>query len=107
MISHGTYPSGSLVLHPEALAAAAREIPPSTPQFKGSHEANWVVACKGEGPVSSDFVYASGLTELTHLGNLAIRLGGRIEWDTATCRATNRPEADALVRMPRRQGWEL
>jgi predicted dehydrogenase len=107
MISHGTYPSSSLALHPQSLSAAAREIPPSLPRLRGSHEANWVAACKGEGPVSSDFVYASGLTELTHLGNLAIRLGGRIEWDAAACRSTNRPEADALVRMPRRQGWEL
>jgi len=71
------------------------------------HEAIWIAACKGEGPVSSDFAYATGLTELTHLGNLAIRLGGRIEWDAAACRVTNRPEADALVRMPRRKGWEL
>ena len=107
MISHGTYPSGNLALHPASLTEAARKIQPSLPQFKGSHEANWIAACKGEGPVSSDFVYASGLTELTHLGNLAIRLGGRIEWDAAACRVTNRPEADALVRMPRRKGWEL
>ena len=107
MISHGTYPSGGLTLHPVSLNEAARNIPASLPQFKGSHEANWIAACKGEGPVSSDFGYASGLTELTHLGNLAIRLGGRIEWDAAACRVTNRPEADALVRAPRRQGWEL
>ena len=107
MISHGTYPSGKLALYPESLAKASREVPPMLPQLRGSHESIWVAACKGEGPVSSDFGYAAGLTELTHLGNLAIRLGGRIEWDAAACRATNRPEADALVRMPRRQGWEL
>jgi hypothetical protein len=57
--------------------------------------------------VSSDFAYAAGLTELTHLGNLAIHLGGKIEWDAVAGRATNRPEADALIRMPRRPGWEL
>lgn len=107
MISHGTYPGNSLALHPKSLAEAARNIMPSLPQLRGSHEAIWVAACKKEGPVSSDFGYASGLTELTHLGNLAIRLGGRIEWDADACRATNRPEADALIRMPRRQGWEL
>jgi len=67
----------------------------------------WVAACKGNGPASSDFAYAVGLTELTHLGNLAIHLGGRIDWDAAACQATNRPEAAALIRMPRRPGWEL
>jgi hypothetical protein len=107
MISHGVYPGGSLALHPQTLAQAARDVPESLPRMRGSHEANWVAACKKEGPVSSGFVYASSLTELTHLGNLAIRLGGRIEWDAAACRATNRPEADALIQMPRRQGWEL
>lgn len=107
MISHGTYPGGKLALHPQPLAQAARDVPESLPQFRGSHEVNWVAACKGEGPVSSDFGYASSLTELTHLGNLAIRLGGRIEWDAAAGRSINRPEAEALVRMPRRLGWEL
>lgn len=107
MISHGTYPGGSLALHPQTLAKAARDIPQTLPRFRGSHEANWLAACKNEGPVSSDFAYAAGLTELTHLGNLAIHLGGKIEWDAVAGRATNRPEADALIRMPRRPGWEL
>ena len=106
-ISHGTYPSTQLNLHPGPLSEKARAIPDTLPILRGSHEAIWVAACKGEGPVSSDFTYASGLTELTHLGNLAIRLGGRIEWDAAACRATNRPEAVDLVWMPRRAGWEL
>jgi hypothetical protein len=106
-ISHGTYPGTQLNLHPSTLAEEARNIPATLPVLRGSHEAIWVAACKGEGPVSSDFSYASGLTELTHLGNLAIRLGGRIEWDATACRASNRPEADNLIKMPRRAGWEL
>lgn len=106
-ISHGTYPGTQLNLYPDTLAEQARKVPASLPILRGSHEANWVAACKGEGPVSSDFTYAAGLTELTHLGNLAIRLGDRIEWDAAACRATNRPEAADLIKMPRRTGWEL
>jgi predicted dehydrogenase len=107
MISHGTYPSGNLVLHPETLKEAARQAPATMPETRGSHEAVWVAACKGEGPVSSGFEYATALTELTHLGNLAIQLGGRIEWDSAAGAATNRPEAAAVIRKPRRAGWEL
>lgn len=107
MISHGTYPSSRLALHPRSLAKETKGIPNSLPIFKGSHESNWVNACKGQGPVSSDFAYAAKLTELTHLGNLAIRLGGKIEWDAEAAKATNRPEADALIRMPRRSGWDL
>ena len=85
----------------------AHKVPASLPELRGSHEAIWVAACKGQGPVSSDFAYAAGLTELTHLGNLAIHLGGKIEWDAASCKATNRPEAASLIRMPRRAGWEI
>jgi predicted dehydrogenase len=107
MISHGTYPSGNLLLHPATLKETARQAAATMPETRGSHEAVWVAACKGEGPVSSGFAYATALTELTHLGNLAIQLGGKIEWDAAAGIATNRPEAAALIRMPRRQGWEL
>ena len=107
MISHGTYPSGDLALHPATLKEEAGKAPATMPETRGSHEAVWVAACKGEGPVSSGFAYATALTELTHLGNLAIQLGGKIEWDAAAGIATNRPEAAALIRMPRRQGWEL
>lgn len=107
MISHGTYPSGNLLLHPAALKEESRKAPATMPETRGSHEAVWVAACKGEGPVSSGFAYATALTELTHLGNLAIELGGRIEWDAAAGIATNRPEAAALVRKARRAGWEL
>ena len=107
VICHGTYPNEGLVVYPEALIQDARKVPASMPDLRGSHEAIWAAACKGQGPVSSDFAYAAGLTELTHLGNLAIRIGGKIEWDAAACQASNRPEAAAFIRMPRRPGWEL
>lgn len=107
MISHGTYPSGNLVLHPTELREEAGRAPATMPAIRGSHEMAWVSACKGEGPVSSGFEYAAALTELTHLGNLAIQLGGTIEWDAAKGEVTNRPEAAAVIRRPRRAGWEL
>ena len=107
MIGHGVYPAAHVALYPQTLMEEAHKVPASLPELRGSHEAIWVAACKGQGPVSSDFAYAAGLTELTHLGNLAIHLGGKIEWDAAACKATNRPEAAALIRMPRRTGWEL
>lgn len=107
MISHGTYPSTNLQLHPDTHKEAARDAPSTMPALRGGHEAAWIAACHGRGPVSSGFEYAAALTELTHLGNLAIRLGGKIEWDAAACAATNRPEAAAHVRRPRRMEWEL
>jgi predicted dehydrogenase len=107
IISHGTYPGNQLTLLPASLRKAASGIKSSLPDLRGSHEAIWAAACKGEGPVSSGFDYAAGLNELTHLGNLAIRLGGQIDWDAKTGTAPNHPDAAQYIRMPRRDGWGL
>jgi hypothetical protein len=56
---------------------------------------------------SANFSYAGPLTEAVLLGNVAFRLGRRIEWDAASLRAPGCPEADALVRREYRPGWEL
>lgn len=107
IICHGTYPSSSLTLLPKKLKEDAAAIQSELPKLRGSHESIWAAACKGEGPVSSGFAYAAGLNELTHLGNLAIRLGGKIQWDAKNCAAPNHPEAAQFIRMPRRDGWGL
>jgi predicted dehydrogenase len=107
IICYGGNASQNLALFPETLRAEAAQAPAILPVLKGCHEAIWVAACKGQGPVSSDFGFAAKLTEVAHLGNLAIRMGGKVEWDAAAGKATNRPEADVFIRMPRRTGWEL
>ena len=60
----------------------------------------WIAACKGEGPApGSNFVdHAVDLTEFCLLGNVAIRAGQRIEWDSANLTCTNLPAADRFVR---------
>ena len=40
-------------------------------------------------------------------GVLPIRLGKRIEWDSAAMKATNAPEADPMIRKTYRKGFEL
>jgi len=72
-----------------------------------SHHREWVAACKG-GPMSlSNFAYASALTESLLLGNLALRAGGKIEWDAANMKAKNNPGADQYIRPEFRPGWGL
>jgi hypothetical protein len=41
------------------------------------------------------------------LGNLALRLGKRVEWDAKKMVAKNAPEAAGMVRRAYRKGWEL
>ena len=40
------------------------------------------------------------------LGAVALRCGKRIEWDAEAMQVTNRPELNAWVKEPVREGWE-
>lgn len=74
---------------------------PWIPDSPGHHQ-EWLNACRTGAPTGSPFSYAGPLTEANHLGNVAYRVGKKIEWDPVGVRATNAPEADALIsRQPR------
>jgi len=79
--------------------------PPKTlPRVKGGHYWDWIQSCKADGrPASSSFGIAGPLTEAVLLGNVAIRTGKRIEWDSETMRVTNLPEANQYIRSPQRE----
>jgi predicted dehydrogenase len=77
------------------------------PRVKGSHEQNWIDACKGEGPACSHFDYSGPLTEVVLLGNLAIRSEGHLLWDGPNMRVTNNEAANQFVQRQYRQGWNL
>ena len=80
---------------------------PKTVRRVPNEDAEWLAACRGGPKPLSSFDYSSRLTEMVLLGNLAVRLGKRIEWDTVALRARNAPEADPLIRRSYRKGWEL
>ena len=77
------------------------------PRIKGSHEKNWIDACKGGAPACSNFNYSGPLTEVVLLGNLAIRTEGHLLWDGPNMRVTNNEAANEFVRREYRQGWKL
>ena len=77
------------------------------PRIKGSHEQNWIDACKGGAPACSNFNYSGPLTEVVLLGNLAIRTEGHLLWDGPNMRVTNNEAANEFVRREYRQGWRL
>ena len=79
----------------------------SLPRVKGSHEQNWIDACKGGAPACSHFEYSGPLTEAVLLGNLAIRTEGQLLWDGPNMRVTNNEAANQFVRRQYRAGWTL
>ena len=80
---------------------------PSLPRVGGGHHQEWIDACKGGPPARADFAYSGRLTEMVLLGNVALRLGQRIQWDAANLRVTNSSEAEPLIRREYRSGWDV
>jgi len=78
------------------------------PRSPGHHR-EFVLACKGENikPMSNFVDYAAYLTEIVLLGNLAIRLGQKVVWDSKQGRVIGNPNAEPLVMRPYREGWRL
>ncbi|MCP3918843.1 MAG: Gfo/Idh/MocA family oxidoreductase [bacterium] len=69
------------------------------------HHAEWVRACRGDGPAPmSAFATAGPFSEAILLGNLAMRLGQKIEWDAETMTAEECPAAEPLLRRTYRDG---
>lgn len=97
---------GRHVLLPEDRFRDYKRPEPSIPKSLG-HHAEWIHACKTGAPTTCNFEYAGWLTEANHLGNVAYRVGRKLEWDAAAIRATNASEAEPLIRRDYRAGWSL
>ncbi|MCE9552090.1 MAG: gfo/Idh/MocA family oxidoreductase, partial [Planctomycetes bacterium] len=72
------------------------------------HFVGWVQAIKGGKPAMSNFPdYASPFTEMVLVGNLAVWLGKKVEWDAKNMKATNAPELDVLIKPELHHGYKL
>lgn len=81
----------------------------SIPRSPGIHE-EWIAACKGGPPTTSNFEYAGRLTEVMLLGNIAMRMAYKrtpLQWDGPNMKVTNMPEADQFIHKLYRYGWKL
>ncbi len=96
-IMAGVYGDSPRII-PEAKMREAKLPDKTLPRVEGSHEMDWVRACKSGDPAGADFAYSGPLTEICCLGNIAKRVDARIEWDAANLKVTNLPEANAFVR---------
>jgi predicted dehydrogenase len=78
---------------------------PSSP----GHFREWVDAIRDSDPSKalSNFDYAGRLTETVLLGVVALKAGGKIEWDPETMRAKNNPAADQYIRRDYRKGFSI
>ena len=96
------------VVYPEKLREKTKSIKPVYERVKGGPTQELCRAIRGEGekPVSNFVDHAGPLTEMVLAGNLAVRLGKKIDWDMKKMEARGLPEVRAMLKRIYRKGWE-
>jgi predicted dehydrogenase len=108
LLVSGDYAESARII-PEA---KMREIgkPPELLERSPGHVEEWLMAAATMKPIDypkSNFAYAGPFTETILLGNIALRVGRRLEWDGANLKFTNVPEANQYVTKEYRAGWRF
>jgi predicted dehydrogenase len=96
---------------PRLLSAEKKDFPepPKTLPRSAGLEREWIEACKGNKEVqpAANFEFSAKVTAALCLGNIAVRTGKRLSWDSAAMKITGSDEAQKLVRREYRSGWDL
>ncbi len=102
------YCASTPVVFPETLREKARTIKKVYDRVKGGPTQELCRAVRGDGPkpVSNFEDHAGPLTEMVLAGNFAVRLGKKIDWDSAKMEARGLPEVKAMLKRKYRDGWE-
>jgi hypothetical protein len=82
-------------------------LPPQLLPRGVNHQQDWIRSCKGGTPAVSQFSVAARYIEWLALGPIALRVPGKLLWDSKNLRFTNSEEANKLLRPYTRKGWEL
>jgi predicted dehydrogenase len=67
----------------------------------------WLTACKGGAPSDARFEITAKLSETVAIGNVALRVRGKLLWDSQNMKFTNNENANEYLRREYRPGWEL
>ncbi len=74
----------------------------------GHFQRQWIDACKDPSrKTACDFEYSGNMIEQMLLGLVAYRVGKKLEYDGATGKVTNCPEANEFIGRKYREGWKL
>ena len=98
---------GSPKLIPAAKMQSYKQPAKTLPRSPGN-EREWLDACKGSKvKPGGNFEFSGMVTETLLLGNVATRVGQRLDWDRSSMKVANSDSAQKLVSPERRTGWEL
>ncbi len=79
----------------------------TTEAVRAAHVRNFLDCIQSRKPPVENLDIGHHVSTVAHLGNLALRSKSRVEWDSATGRATGSAEAQRLVTQPYRAPWSL
>ena len=106
-IIHGSHGARGLKVLPEKLLEDYQKPEKTIPRVD-DHHLDWVQACKGGTPASSNFSYGGPLTEMVLLGVLATRnKNKKLFYDGEKMEITNDDKANELINPTYREGWSL
>jgi len=83
------------------------KLPPQSLTRSPGHHRDWIRACKGGDPACSNFNVAGPFAEWIAMAVIALRVEGKLEWDSGKMRFTNSAEANRYVHPEVRKGWSL
>ena len=83
------------------------QLPPQSLPRQGSHEREWLDACRGGPAAMSQFDYGAVLSEFVLLGNLATQFERPIQYDPVAMQCVGDEQADQALRRDHRKGWEI
>ncbi len=103
---HSTGHNSTYTILPEPFAADFKKPEPFLPRH-GSHEREWLAACRGGPEAMSNFDYGSVLTEFVLLGNVATQFDRELVYDPLAMEFVGDQEATVALRREHREGWEV
>ena len=79
--------------------------PAKTIERSIGHREEFIAACQGKGTANANFAYAGPLNEIVLLGNVAVRAGKKLLWDSKNLEFTNCQESSKYIKDEYRQGY--
>ena len=109
VIRHGSHGANGCRIIPESkMKEYLPKLPAKTIKRVRGHHQDWIDACKGGDPASSNFDYGGPLTEMVLLGTIAMRMKNeKLFWNSEKMEFTNSKEANKLIKPNYRKGWRL
>jgi predicted dehydrogenase len=81
--------------------------PPETLPRSIGHFKEFIEACKGGEPAGANFQFASLITQVVMLGNVALKAQRKLMWDPDNMKIIDDEKANAVLTKEYREGWTV